>query len=147
AALVCQRVRDEFGPEVDFQLLVNPPLDLTLSHPSVEENAEGYFLTKDTMTWFVDHYLDGQDPGDPAVPPLLAASVEGLPPALIMSAEFGPLRDEGEAYAARLRDAGVPVELIRYDGMMHHFFEMASFLADGAAAVDTAGEALRRVLA
>ncbi|MDQ2651067.1 MAG: alpha/beta hydrolase [Actinomycetota bacterium] len=146
AALVCQRVRDEFGPEVDFQLLVNPVLDLTLSHPSIEENATGYFLTKDTMEWFVDHYLDGQDPADPAVSPLLAASVEDLPPALILTAEFDPLRDEGAAYAARLEEAGVPVELICYEGMMHQFFEMASLLSVGAEAVDTAGNALRKVL-
>jgi acetyl esterase len=146
AAQVCQRVRDDFGPEVDFQLLVNPVLDLTLSHPSMEENAEGYFLTKDTMEWFIDHYVDGQDRSDPALSPLLAPSLADLPPAMILTAEFDPLRDEGEAYAARLTEAGVPVELIRYDGMIHQFFELASVFSDGAAAVDAAGIALRKVL-
>lgn len=146
AALVCQRVRDDFGPEVDFQLLVNPVLDLTLSHPSIEDNAEGYFLTKDTMEWFVGHYLGDQDPTDPAVSPLRAVSLAELPPALILTAEFDPLRDEGEAYAARLEEAGVPTELIRYDGMIHQFFELAAVFDDGAAAVEAAGVALRKVL-
>jgi acetyl esterase len=146
AALVCQRVRDDFGPEVDFQLLVNPVLDLTLSHPSIEENAEGYFLTKDTMEWFVGHYLGDQDPADPSVSPLLAASLDELPPAMVLTAEFDPLRDEGEAYAARLEEAGVPTELIRYDGMIHQFFELAAVFESGAAAVEAAGAALRKVL-
>jgi acetyl esterase len=146
AAQLCQRVRDEFGPEIDFQLLVNPALDLTLSHPSIEENAEGYFLTKDTMEWFVDHYLDGQDASDPANSPLRAASFADLPPALILTAEFDPLRDEGEAYGAQLNEAGGAAEVIRYDGMIHQFFELASIFTEGAAAVDTAGDALRKVL-
>jgi acetyl esterase len=147
AALVCQRVRDDFGPEVDFQLLVNPALDLTLSHPSVDENGDGYFLTKDTMEWFIGHYLGGQDPADPAVSPLLAPSLADLPPALILTAEFDPLRDEGEAYGARLEEAGVPPDGIRYDGLIHLFFELASLFEVGAAAVDAAGVALRKVLA
>ena len=72
AAALCLRVRDEFGPDIDFQLLVYPVTDCTLSHPSMEENAEGYFLTKDTMVWFVGHYLGGADPKDPSVSPLHA---------------------------------------------------------------------------
>src|SRR5690606_25366583 len=106
AALVCQRVRDEFGPDIDFQLLVYPVTDLTLSHPSIDENAEGYLLTKATMEWFVGSYLGADDdPSDPAVSPLRAADLAGLPPALILTAEFDPLRDEGEAYAAALSRA------------------------------------------
>ena len=72
AAALCLRVRDEFGPDIDFQLLVYPVTDCTLSHPSIEENAEGYFLTKDTMVWFVGHYLGDADPKDPSVSPLHA---------------------------------------------------------------------------
>lgn len=146
AAQLCQKVRDEFGPEIDFQLLVNPVTDLTLTLPSVAENAEGYFLTKATMEWFVEHYLDGQDPADPAHSPLRAASFADLPPALILTAEFDPLRDEGEAYGAKLVEAGVVAQVIRYEGMIHHFFELAPLLTVGAAAVDTAGDALRKVL-
>jgi acetyl esterase len=146
AAVLCQRVRDEFGPEIDFQLLVYPVTDCTLSHPSIEENAEGYFLTKDAMVWFTGHYLGGHDPKDPSVSPLHADSLAGLPPAMVITAEFDPLRDEGEAYAAALADAGVPVDAIRYEGQIHGFFGMASMLDDGQAAVDRAGAALRAAL-
>lgn len=147
AALVCQRVRDEFGPDIDFQLLAYPVTDLTMAHPSIDENAEGYFLTKDTMVWFIDHYLGGQDPKDGSVSPLQAASLDGLPPALVITAELDPLRDEGEAYGARLREAGVPVEVLRFEGQIHGFMGMATMLDDGRTALDRAGAALRAALA
>jgi acetyl esterase len=147
AAVLCQRVRDEFGPDIDFQLLVYPVIDCTLSHPSIDENAEGYFLTKDTMVWFVGHYLGGVDPKDPSVSPLHADSLAGLPPALVITAEFDPLRDEGEAYAAAMREAGVAVESVRYDGQIHGFFGMAALLDDAEVALDQAGAALRAALA
>lgn len=146
AALVCQRVRDDFGPDIDFQLLVYPVTDLTLSHRSLEENAEGYFLTRAAMVWFVQNYLGDQDPKDPAVSPLHAGDLAGLPPALVITAEFDPLRDEGEAYAARLQEAGVPTEAIRYDGQIHGFLGLMAVLDDGASAVERAGSALRAVL-
>ena len=123
-----------------------PVTDLTLSHPSMDENAEGYFLTKETMAWFVDCYLGDQDPKDGAVSPLRSESLAGLPPALVITAEFDPLRDEGEAYAAALREAGVAVEATRYDGQIHGFFGLAALLEDGARAVDQAGAALRAAL-
>ena len=147
AAALCIRVRDEFGPDIDFQLLVYPVVDCTLSHPSIEENAEGYFLTKDTMVWFTGHYLGGMDPKDPVVSPLYADTLVGLPPALVITAEFDPLRDEGEAYAVALRDAGVQVEAVRYDGQVHGFVGMAAMVDDGKHALDLAGAALRAALA
>jgi acetyl esterase len=147
AALVCQRVRDEFGPDIDFQLLVYPVTDLTLGHPSVDENAEGYFLTKRSMEWFVGHYLGDREAKDPAVSPLFAEHLGGLPPALVITAEYDPLRDEGEAYAARLREAGVPAELLRYEGQIHGFVGMATMLDDGKDALDRAAAALRAALA
>jgi len=147
AALVCQRVRDEFGPDVDFQLLVYPVADLTLSHPSIDENAEGFFLTKATMQWFVAHYLADADPKDPKVSPLHADDLTGLPPALVITAELDPLRDEGEAYAARLHEAGVPTLHIRYDGQIHGFMSMPGMLDDATDALDRAGAALRAALA
>ena len=113
AALLCHQVRDGSGPTISFQLLVYPAVDLTLSHRSIEENGQGYLLTKDTMCWFADCYLGDQDPKSGAVSPLWAASLADLPPALIITAEFDPLRDEGEAYAAALRQAGVEVQLTR----------------------------------
>ena len=143
AACLCQRVRDDFGPDIDFQLLVYPVTDCTLSTASIDENAEGYFLTKAGMEWFVGHYVGEGDPKDPAVSPLHADTLAGLPPALVITAEFDPLRDEGEAYAAKLRDAGVPVEQVRYDGQIHGFFGLAGVLEDGRHAVDRAGAALR----
>ena len=146
AALLCQRVRDEFGPDIDFQLLVYPATDLTLSHPSVDENGEGYFLTKDTMEWFVDHYLGDQDPQDPAVSPLLAADLSGLPKAMVITAELDPLRDEGEAYATRLQEAGVPTELVRFAGQIHLFLVLTGMLDDATTGLDAAGAALRTAL-
>ncbi len=146
AAALCQRVRDDGGPAIAFQLLVYPVVDCTLTHPSMDENAEGYFLTKDAMVWFVDHYLDTLDPKHPSVSPLHADSLAGLPPALVLTAEFDPLRDEGEAYAAALRDAGVRVESVRYDGQIHGFFGMAALLDDAKHALDRAGAALRAAL-
>jgi acetyl esterase len=146
AALLCHRVRDDCGPEIDFQLLVYPVVDLTLSHPSVDENAEGYLLTKDLLRWFVDCYLGDQDPKSGAVSPLWAASLADLPPALIITAEFDPLRDEGEAYAEALRKAGVEVQVTRYEGEIHGFLGLAAILPDGAQALEQAGAALRAAL-
>jgi acetyl esterase len=146
AACLCQRVRDEFGPDIDFQLLVYPVTDCTLSTESMDENAEGYFLTKATMEWFVGHYVGSGDPKLSSVSPLYADSFAGLPPAFVITAELDPLRDEGEAYASQLRDAGVPVEHVRYDGQIHGFFGLAGILDDGRAAVDRAGAALRAAL-
>jgi acetyl esterase/lipase len=142
-ACLCQRVRDDYGPDIDFQLLVYPVTDCTLSSTSMEENAEGYFLTKSTMEWFVDQYVGDNERKDPAVSPLHAETLAGLPPALVITAEFDPLRDEGVAYASGLRDAGVQVEHLQYDGQIHGFFQLAGVLDDGRHAVDCAGAALR----
>lgn len=147
AALVCQRVRADFGPDIDFQLLVYPVTDMTQSHPSIAENAEGYLLTRDTMEWFRQHYLGDGDRTDPAVSPWHAPDLSGLPPALVITAEFDPLRDEGEAYAARLQEAGVPTTLMRFDGQIHGFFAMPTLLDDAKVALDAAGAALRAALA
>ena len=148
SALLAIRARDAGGPAICFQLLVYPVTDLTRSHASYEENAEGYMLTRDVMGWFIDHHLgDGIDPKDPRVSPFHVDSLEGLPKALVITAEYDPLRDEGEAYAARLGDAGVEVEAVRYDGQIHGFFAMATMVDDGRAAVDRAAAALRGELA
>jgi acetyl esterase len=147
AALVCQRVRDDYGPDIDFQLLVYPAVDLTMSQPSIDENGEGYFLTKASMEWFVESYLPEGDPKDPSVSPAFAGDLSGLPRALVITAEFDPLRDEGEAYAAALQAAGVETEHRRYAGQIHGFFSMATMLDDGRDALDLAGRALRAALA
>ena len=132
-------------PGLVHQLLVYPATDLTLTHPSIDENGEGYMLTKDTMTWFTNHYVGHADAKHPRLSPFFAetTALAAAPPAFVVTAEFDPLRDEGEAYAARLRDAGVAVTATRYDGQIHGFFSMASIMPMGAQAVDDAASQLR----
>jgi acetyl esterase len=145
AAVTALLARDRGGPEFKFQLLVYPVTDCLMSYPSVKENGEGYLLTASAMHWFVDHYLpSGTDPRDPAASPIDAGDLNSLPPALVITAEFDPLRDEGEAYAARLERAGVPVTTSRYDGMIHGFFGMTGVLDSGREAVREAAEALNK---
>jgi acetyl esterase len=150
AAVITQLMRDD-GPPIRFQLLVYPAVDATLSYPSIDENADGYFLTKAAMLWFGQNYLAGAgaDPTDPQVSPLLAApeALAGLPPALVITAEYDPLRDEGEAYAAALRAAGVEATATRYDGVIHGFFQLPDVIPEGKSAIDEACTALRAALA
>lgn len=133
-----------------FQLLVYPVTDCTRSTPSYDENAEGYFLTKQAMGWFIDHYLSGGrgSDRDPRVSPLFAsdAALADGPPALVITAEYDPLRDEGDAYAARLQAAGVPTSHVRFGGMFHGFFSLADFVDDGAAANALAAAAVGKAL-
>jgi acetyl esterase len=147
AAVAAQQLRDS-GPSVAFQLLVYPVTDARLGTPSMDENADGYFLTNDTMVWFVGHYVGDGDPTDVRVSPFLAAdeALTGLPPALVITAEYDPLRDEGEAYGSRLRDAGVETTVTRYDGMIHGFFSLKDVLPDGGVAINEAATALRKAL-
>ncbi len=114
-------------------MLLYPVTDLssfdTASH---RELSEGYFLSGAAMDWFSGHYLASADhKRHPEVSPLLAPDVSGLPPALVITAEFDPLRDEGEAYAERLKKAGVPVTVSRYPGMIHGFISMRGVLSGG----------------
>jgi acetyl esterase len=149
AALAAVELRDS---EIDicFQLLIYPAVDGTMSHPSIDENAEGYFLEKATMEWFFGHYLcgDDTDPKGPRVSPLHLPddALTGLPPALVITAEYDPLRDEGEAYAARLAGLGVDATSTRYDSMIHGFFSMRDLVPEGKAAIDQACTAMRGAL-
>ena len=143
-AVVALMARDRGTPAVAFQLLVYPVTDSACDTASYRENADGYFLTKDAMLWFWNHYTrDAADRRNPYAAPLKAQDLRGLPPALVMTAEFDPLRDEGEAYAARLREAGVPVQLTRYHGMIHGFFGMSALLDQAKEAIQEATTALR----
>lgn len=127
------RCRDEGGPALRFQLLIYPGTDARGNYPSRQENAEGYFLTQDAIDWFFEQYLrDDRDRQQMWVSPILAADLAGLPPALIVTAEFDPLRDEGEAYAARLQAAGVPSRTERYDGAIHGFFGASTVIGESA---------------
>lgn len=127
AAVVTQQV-----PGVAAQLLIYPATDGGGDYPSRTENGEGYFLDLPTMLWFMEHYAP-QDPEDPRFSPI-RGSLQGLPPAVVVTAELDPLRDEGEAYAAALEAAGVPVVVQRYDGMIHGFVDMGPFSAAAEAA-------------
>jgi acetyl esterase len=145
AAVVSQVARDEGGPPIRFQLLIYPATDARMDTASCRDNAEGYFLTAADMRWFYGHYAGPGD--DPRVSPLLAPDLAGLPPAMVITAEFDPLRDEGDAYAERLAAAGVPVEHVRCPGMIHGFFGMAAAVDAARGVVDRAGGALRAALA
>jgi acetyl esterase len=125
AALVALRARDAGWPTLHHQLLVYPATDLTRSRASHRENAGGIFEPA-AVEWFYDLYLAGHDPADPRLSPDAASDLRALPPAVVVTAGYDPLRDEGIAYAARLADAGVVVEHQHYPGMLHGFFQMAA---------------------
>jgi acetyl esterase len=148
AAVISQVARDRGGPPIVFQLLVYPVTDASLDFRSAKDPANGVILTTSDMRWFWNHYLrDASDGDSPLASPLRAARLEGLPPALVITAEFDPLLDEGEAYAARLREAGVPVTLTRYGGMPHGFLGMAGVLDTARVALAQVGTALRSAFA
>jgi acetyl esterase len=147
AAVVCQQARDTGGPALAAQLLIYPGVDFETRYPSEEENAEGYFLTLEDMIWFADNYAGHMDRRDPRMSPLRAAELSGLPPAVIATAEFDPLRDQGEAYADALERAGVPVVRRRYDGLIHGFFDLGALSPACAGAVSELCADLRGLLA
>ncbi len=148
AAVVSLRARDESGPAIRFQLLVYPVTDHNYETVSYNDNAEGYLLTRDGMEWFWNHYLgpDG-DGSHPHASPLRAEDLSGLPPAHVITAEYDPLRDEGEAYAERLRGAGVAVTQTRYAGQIHAFYGMHGVLDDATNAAQESAEKLKAALA
>ena len=122
AAAVCLMARDRAAPSLIFQLLVNPVTDFDFTTLSYQQNGDGYLLTRDTMSWFWDLYLsEPSDGSNPYAAPMQARDLSGLPPALVITAEYDPLRDEGEEYGRRLQAAGVRATVSRYDGMIHGF--------------------------
>lgn len=144
AAVVSQMARDKGGPALVYQVLIYPVTDATISTPSYEENADGYLLTKEGMIWFYSHYMKADtDRKDPLLSPLHAEDLKGLPPALVLTAEFDPLRDEGEAYVSKLKDAGVAVQHSRYDGMIHGFFWMGGVVSQYQQAITEISSALK----
>jgi cation diffusion facilitator CzcD-associated flavoprotein CzcO/acetyl esterase/lipase len=131
AAVAAQWARDNGGPELCGQLLLTPVTDGSREYPSMRQNAEGYVLTKALMDWFWGHYADGKQRKDPKASPLLASSLAGLPPTTIITAQFDPLRDEGDAYADALAKAGVKVHHIRAGGHTHTSISMAGVVLSG----------------
>jgi acetyl esterase len=143
AAVVAQVSRDEGGPPVCFQLLIYPVTDYVFDDASMNENAEGYFLTRDAMKWFYSHYLTDPAEGEnPRVSPQRAPDLSGLAPAFVITAEFDPLRDQGVAYAAAMAAAGTQVDGQTYDGMFHGFLSMVEWIDAGKVAFDDAVNAL-----
>ena len=147
AAVVALMARDAGTPSLALQVLLYPVTDAGTDTGSYRDFADGYMLTRDGMRWFFDHYLPSTAAAtDWRVSPLRAASVAGVAPALVVTAGFDPLRDEGEAYARKLRDAGVTVDYICYGGMIHGFAGMGRLLDTANRAVSHIAASLRQAL-
>ncbi|MCY0896077.1 MAG: alpha/beta hydrolase [Alicyclobacillaceae bacterium] len=147
SAVVCQLSRDRGGHLPVFQLLLYPSVDLVGQSASKREKANGYFLDADTMIWFRNHYLPNlEDAKNSMASPLLAKDFSHLPPAYVVTAEYDPLRDEGEAYAEKLQSAGVVAEVRRFPGMIHGFLSMDSVLSPAKEALVEIAHVLKRHL-
>jgi acetyl esterase len=147
AAALALRTRERGGPRIAFQLLIYPVTVRDLETPSYRRYATGYGLTRDNMKWFWDQYLEKpEDDGNPEAAPLHSEDLSGLPPALVVTAEFDVLRDEGEAYAAKLAKAGTPARCLRYLGMNHGFAGMGALFPQASQALDEMAAALRTAL-
>jgi acetyl esterase len=143
AAVTALKLRQSGAPPLTFQLLVYPQVDFHDDSPSMREFADGHFITSDLLAYFASHYFQtAQDRRHQDASPL-NADLRGVPPALVQTAECDPLRDQGEAYAQKLREAGVAVTLTRYDGMIHPFFSLAGIIDGGRTAIADAASALR----
>jgi len=143
AAAVCLVTRDRGGPRIRFQALAYPAVDASnLDRESYHLNGKGYYLTRQVIAQVIPLYINRPDDVyDPYVSPLLAGDVSGLPPGLVITAQFDPLMSEGEAYAARLSDSGVPCKLHRYNGMIHGFLSFTGLLPQaGQAIAEMAGD-------
>ncbi len=144
AAAVTLMARDRDEPRICYQLLMYPALDSSLQTQSMTEFADGYLLTRADMVWVWAQYLTGDaDHSNPYACPAAAKDLTGLPRATVITAEFDPLRDEGEAYAQRLQEARVPVVCTRYKDVTHGFMSLASFLDIGRKAIGDAAAGLR----
>lgn len=143
AAAVCLMARDRGGPVIEHQLLIYPVTDDNVDTDSYVANAEGMFLTRAMMQWFWDQYLADPSEGQNPLSAPLKGSLENLPPATVIVAEYDPLRDEGLAYADALSAAGVPVEQREFKGMIHGFIGMTDALTQARVAMDYLSQRLR----
>lgn len=147
AAVLALCARDGHCPIPRFQLLIYPAVDQRAQHDSHERNGEAYLLTRDLMDWFRSQYHNSETEYlDWRASPLLAKSHESLPPALILTAGYDPLVDEGQAYAATLEAAGVAVEQVVYEGQIHGFITMGRMIEQANEAVTKCAQALRQAL-
>ena len=147
AAVVSLLAREAGAPAIRLQVLVYPVTDVAAETKSYRDFADGYLLTRESMRWFKNHYLkSASEAEDWRVSPLRAMSLAGLPPALVVTAGFDPLRDEGAAYAARLTDAGGRVDYVCYGGMIHGFMPMGRLIETGNRAISHVAASLRQAL-
>jgi acetyl esterase len=147
ATVVALMARDRGGPALRFQLLIYPVTDFADESSSMREYAKDHFLTREQLDWFIAQYVASDaDRYVPYASPLYARDVRGLPPAMMITAECDPLRDQGEAYARKLQMAGVPVELKRYEGMIHPFVSLGGVVDAGREAIAEAAAAVRAAL-
>lgn len=145
AAVAALMARDRGGPPLAQQVLLYPVTDCAFDTPSYLEYAEGFFLTRSAMKWFWEQYVSTpQQALEPYASPLRCADLSGLPPAVVLTAECDVLRDEGEAYAARLQQAGVPVELRRFPGMIHGFVRRTDVFPQALEAIAFLGQRIGR---
>ena len=145
ATVACQLARDAGGPDIAAQVLLCPVTDGVERRPSYAANGEGYILTASLMDWFWAHYADAADRSDPRASPL-RGDLAGLPPALVVTAEFDPLHDEGAAYADALAAAGVPVRHLEARGHTHTSLTMVGVVLSGEAVRAEMGLAVRDLL-
>ncbi len=146
ATVACLKTRDEGGLMPVSQLLIYPVTDARMNTSSYQEQADAKPLNAAMMPWFWNYYLENETQGREAyASPLQAESLAGLPPAIVITAENDPLRDEGEAYATRLAGEGVSVNSKRFDGVMHEFFGLAGAVGKAAEAVKFAAAGLKEV--
>jgi acetyl esterase len=147
AAVVCLALRESRQLLPAFQLLIYPATDMRMVAPSHRINGEGYLLTRDTMNYFRAHYIpDAARWNDWRASPMLAPNLSGLPPALVLTAGFDPLRDEGRQYADALSTAGVRTQYVCFERMIHGFILMGRMIDEANTAVDLCGSVLRRAL-
>lgn len=146
-AAAVQQLRDEGGPQARLQLLIYGAFLMDSNTESCIANAEGKILTRDSMAWFINHYLSGDaDPESPYIKPI-NGDLAGLPPARLVVGTLDPLLDDSKAYAAKLEAAGVPTKLTIYEDMPHVFVQLSAMLASGQKAVDECALALREAFA
>ncbi|MNI53237.1 Carboxylesterase NlhH [compost metagenome] len=146
AAVMAIKTTSQVSPSIMYQLLIYPAVttNMKFKFPSMSENALGYLLTKESILWFYSQYLSNEeDASHPFSSPLLYQDLSNLPPAMIITAEYDPLRDEGKAYAERLQTAGVSVSYKCYEGMIHQFFNLAHEVDAARSAVQDAAYALK----
>ena len=148
AAVVSTMARDEGTPDISVQVLFYPVTNMDFETASYRSNGADYYLTTESMKWFWGHYLESEDLGrDVRASPLLVKDASGLPPAFVVTAEFDPLRDEGEAYAKLLLEAGNDVAVKRYEGQIHGFVTLCGVMDKGKQAIEDAAARMRQAFA